>query len=222
MGFSFFLLLFILFTAMIWASKGISQYVPSCISIEMTSNCFQFLLDDKKWRIFRSKRFDSIVISLIILFVRHDDEIVFIQRDRKKREEKTILFAIIDFKREMHTHTHTQKMRSLKLLKSNQENWICRHKMAQQTLVNTMHCAIFAFMHVKKATHIRTKKHTNELYSILVNILRLDLRWIQENLLSSLSSDLKLNTRNARTLTILSQPFFQPFNRRYTTPNTFL
>lgn len=171
MGFSFFSLLFILFTAMIWASKGISQYVPSCISIEMTSNCFQFLLDDKKLRIFRSKRFDSIVISLIILFVRHDDEIVFIQRDRKKEKKKQYYLRLLILNAKC-THTHTQKMRSLKLLKSNQENWICRHKMAQQTLVNTMHCAIFAFMHVKKSntytnqkTHKRTIQHFGEYFT---------------------------------------------------------
>lgn len=157
-GLQFFFLLFILFTAMTRASKGISQYVPSCISIEMTSNCFQFLLDDKKWRIFRSERFDSIVISLIILFVRHDDEIVFIQKDRKKEMKKQYYLRLLILNAK-YTHTQTRKMRSLKLLKSNQENWICRHKMAQQTLVNTMHCAIFAFMHVKKQ-HIYEPKNT--------------------------------------------------------------
>lgn len=106
MGFSFFLLLFILFTAMTRASKGISQYVPSCISIEMTSNCFQFLLDDKKWRIFRSERFDSIVISLIILFVRHDDEIVFIQKDRTKEMKKQYYLRLLILNAKC-THTHT-------------------------------------------------------------------------------------------------------------------
>lgn len=37
------------------SQRHLAICVPSCISIEMTSNCFQFLLDEKKmWRIFRA------------------------------------------------------------------------------------------------------------------------------------------------------------------------